>query len=59
MKKIGQYLGIILIIIGTLVLMATRIPSLTSSNAMLLSGLLLIVAGIILHIRSIKHQSNY
>ncbi|MBQ2675247.1 MAG: hypothetical protein IJG07_11300 [Prevotella sp.] len=59
MKKIGQYLGIILIIIGTLVLVATRIPSLTSSNAMLLSGLLLIVAGIILHIRSIKHQSNY
>ena len=59
MKKIGQYLGIILIIIGTLVLVATHIPSLTSSNAMLLSGLLLIVAGIILHIRSIKHQSNY
>jgi uncharacterized membrane protein HdeD (DUF308 family) len=59
MKKIGQYLGIILIIIGTSVLVATRIPSLTSSNAMLLSGLLLIVAGIILHIRSIKHQSNY
>ena len=59
MKKIGHYLGIILIIIGTLVLVATRIPSLTSSNAMLLSGLLLIVAGIILHIRSIKHQSNY
>ena len=59
MKKIGQYLGIILIIIGTLVLVATRIPSLTSSNAMLLSGLLLIVAGIILHIRSIKQQSNY
>ncbi|MBE6248424.1 MAG: hypothetical protein E7106_04125 [Prevotella sp.] len=59
MKKISQYLGIILIIIGTLVLVATRIPSLTSSNAMLLSGLLLIVAGIILHIRSIKHQSNY
>ena len=59
MKKIGQYIGIILIIIGTLVLVATRIPSLTSSNAMLLSGLLLIVAGIILHIRSIKHQSNY
>ena len=58
MKKIGQYLGIILIIIGTLVLVATRIPSLTSSNAMLLSGLLLIVAGIILHIRSIKRGSH-
>ena len=59
MKKIGHYLGIILIIIGTLVLVATRIPSLTSSNTMLLSGLLLIVAGIILHIRHIKHQSNF
>ena len=59
MKKIGHYLGIILIIIGTLVLVATRIPSLTSSNTMLLSGLLLIVSGIILHIRHIKHQSNF
>ena len=59
MKKIGRYLGIILIIIGTLVLVATRIPSLTGSNTMLLSGLLLIVAGIILHVRSIKHQSNF
>ncbi len=58
MKKIGRYLGIILIIIGTLVLVATRIPSLTGSNTMLLSGLLLIVAGIILHVRSIKHQSH-
>ena len=59
MKKIGQYLGIILIIIGTLVLVATRIPSLTSSNAMLLSGLLLIVAGIVVHIYSIKHEGRY
>ena len=59
MKKFGRYLGIILIIIGTLVLVATRIPSLTGSNTMLLSGLLLIVAGIILHVRSIKHQSNF
>ena len=59
MKKFGRYLGIILIILGTLVLVATRIPSLTGSNTMLLSGLLLIVAGIILHVRSIKHQSNF
>ena len=59
MKKITQYAGVILIVLGALTLAATRIPSLVSSNALLLTGLLLIVAGIVLHIRSIKHDSLY
>jgi uncharacterized membrane protein HdeD (DUF308 family) len=59
MKKFGYYIGITFILLGTLALIATRIPSLTSSNVLLISGLLLIVAGIMLHIRHIKHQSNY
>ena len=53
MKKITQYAGVILIVLGALTLAATRIPSLVSSNALLLTGLLLIVAGIMLHIRSV------
>ena len=57
MKKLTPYSGLFLIIIGTLVLIATRFSPFSSSNRMLLSGLLLIVAGIVLHIRSIKHES--
>ena len=59
MKKITQYAGVIVIVLGALTLAVTRIPSLVSSNALLLTGLLLIVAGIVLHIRSIKHDSLY
>ena len=59
MKIFKQYLGIFLIIIGTIALVTTRFSLFSSSNWMLLSGLLLIVAGIVLHIRTIKHESNY
>ena len=39
--------------------MLTRINALSSHNSLLLTGLLLIVAGILLHIRNIKHESKY
>lgn len=59
MDKIKYYAGLFLIILGVLVLVLTRIPSLSGNNILLLTGLLLIVAGIIVHIRSIKHESRY
>ena len=59
MKFFKHYLGIILIIIGTIALICTRMASLANSNTLLLSGFLLIVAGIWLHIHSIKHGSKY
>ena len=59
MKKLTTYLGLFLIIIGTIVLIATRFSSLATHNWLLLSGFFLIVAGIFFHIRSIKHESNY
>jgi hypothetical protein len=59
MKKINPFWGIILIIIGTLVLVATRFGTLGSHNPLLLTGLACIVAGIWLHIRSIKRDSRF
>jgi len=59
MKKLTPYLGIFLIIIGALVLWVTRFHLLTNHNSMLITGLLLIVAGIIAHIINIKHESKY
>ena len=59
MKKLTHFIGILLIVIGTLVLIATRFSTLASHNWMLLSALCLIIAGIWLHIRSIKRDSRF
>ncbi len=58
MKKFISYIGIILIIIGTMALLVTRFE-VFANNTMLMTGLLLIVAGIIVHIWNIKHESKY
>ena len=59
MKKRPRFPGIFLIILGTLLLLLTRFHSLSSHNWLLLTGLFCIVAGIVVHIRSIKHESRY
>ena len=59
MKKYAQNIGIFLIIIGTLILLSTRISHLSTYNSLLIAGLLCIVAGIFLHIRSIKQESRF
>ena len=59
MKKLPHFLGLFLIIIGTMVLIATRFSTLSTHNSLLVAGLLFIIAGIILHIRSIKHESYH
>lgn len=59
MEKYTSFTGIILIILGTIGLVLTRFGSLSNSNSLLLTSLLLIVVGIVLHIRIIKRKSNY
>ena len=59
MKKLIPFTGIILIIMGTLVLVGTHFCNLDNHNWLLLSGLLFIVAGCLLHIRLIKRQGKY
>ena len=59
MKKKATNWGIYLIIIGTLLLILTRISILSTYNWLLVTGLLSIIVGIVLHIRSIKHESGY
>ena len=59
MKKLTPFLGILLIIIGTMVLIATRFSTLSSHNSLLFVGLLCIIAGIIMHIKSIKQDSKF
>ena len=59
MKKKATNWGLHLIIIGTLLLVLTRISILSTYNWLLVTGLLSIIVGIVLHIRSIKHESGY
>lgn len=59
MKQIKRHIGILLIVIGTEALALTRIDALNGSNTLLAAGLLLIFAGTMLHIRSIKQESNF
>jgi uncharacterized membrane protein HdeD (DUF308 family) len=56
-QTLRHYAGLLLIILGTLALILTRIETLAGSNSLLITGLLLIVVGIWLHIRSIKQES--
>ena len=60
MQMIKHYAGLLLIVLGALALIMTRLKALDSSNTLLATGgLLFIVAGIGLHIRSIKRESRY
>ena len=59
MKKLTPFIGILLIITGTLALIATRFSTLSTHNSLLFVGLLCIIAGIIMHIRSIKQDSRF
>lgn len=59
MKKLVPHAGLILIATGTVALMLTRLEQLSASNLLLGSGLLLIVAGILLHVWTIKRENKY
>jgi uncharacterized membrane protein HdeD (DUF308 family) len=59
LQTIRPFAGLVIIVAGVLILVATRIPSLASSNGLLLTGLLLIVAGIVVHILLLKKDSKY
>ena len=59
MKKVTHFLGLFLIILGTVTLLSSRLQQLNDSNWPLFIGLLCIIAGILFHIRSIKRESRY
>lgn len=59
MKKKARHIGLILITIGTIGLSLTRLHCLTGHNSLLLCSFIAITLGIILHIRSIMHDSRF
>ncbi len=59
MKKYSKNIGLILIIIGTILLVATQFALLSTNNYLLLCGLFSNILGAFLIVRSIKGDSLY
>jgi hypothetical protein len=54
-----QYGGVVLIVIGALLLGIGDMAGLTSSNLLLLGGLLMVFVGVVLHVRQQKKCEKY
>ena len=59
MSGLGSYMGVALILVGALLLIVGYIAGWTSSNLVLLAGLLLVIIGAVQHIRQQKKSEKY
>jgi len=59
MNNIRPLLGVALVMAGALFLIVAYLLGWTSNNLMLVSGLLIIVIGIILHVKLTKSGEKY
>ena len=59
MITMKQYIGIALVVAGALLLIVSYIAGWTSSNLVLLTGLILIILGVVWHVKRIKSTEKY
>ena len=59
MNSIRQLTGVALVIIGALFLIIAYLAGWTSSNIVLLIGLIIIIIGIIMHVKLAKSGGKY
>ena len=59
MSGMRSYIGVALILVGALLLIVGYIAGWTSSNLVLLAGLLLVIIGAVQHIRQQKKYEKY
>ena len=59
MNNIRQLTGVALVIIGALFLIIAYLVGWTSSNIVLLIGLIIIIIGIIMHVKLTKSDGKY
>ncbi len=59
MKWLRDHLGMGLMLLGTTLLLAVHLLRLTFVNALLIVPFVLILLGLLLHVRAIKRQSQY
>ena len=58
-ESFASILGMALVVAGALLLVASYIAGWTSSNLVLLTGLIIIILGAALHIRQLKKGGKY
>ncbi len=59
MNSIRQLIGVALVIIGALFLIVAYLAGWTSSNIVLLIGLIIIIIGVITHVKLAKSGEKY
>ena len=59
MISIKSYIGVALVVAGALLLIVSKIVGWTSSNLVLLIGLIIIIIGTVLHVKKIKSSEKY
>ena len=59
MSSLRQLTGVALVIIGALFLIVAYLVGWTSSNYVLLGGLIIIIIGVILHVKLTKSGEKY
>ena len=56
---IGQLIGLALVLAGAVLLIVCYLMGLTMNNLVLLSGLLIIIIGVVLHVKGQKKGEKY
>ena len=59
MRLLRKNMGIALVVAGALLLIVGKIVGWTSSNLVLLTGLIIILLGVIIHIKLTKSAEKY
>jgi hypothetical protein len=59
MITLKPYMGVALVLIGALLLIVSYVAGWTSSNLVLLGGLLIVILGVIMHVRLTKAGQKY
>ena len=59
MITVKPYIGVALVVAGALLLIVSKIAGWTSSNLVLLSGLIIIIIGLFLHVKLTKSAEKY
>ena len=59
MITVKLYMGVALVVAGALLLIVSKIAGWTSSNLVLLSGLIIIIIGLFLHVKLTKSAEKY
>ena len=59
MKEIAKNMGLLMILAGVLTFAVCFMASLTDHNAILIVGLVLVIAGVVTHIIRMKRDGKY